>query len=443
MKNRPKTRKILHFTFLSVTLFFLIGLDQFLTTKEKQLLHQYIPSSVNVALKINNKNLIHRLGFDFLFFIDETPWKETKKDPPTPPPSTGIDIQQEIVLFLDYFPNEPFLGALVHVLNEEKFLDFIASQPSVIGNVHNQIGCLLLVPEKADSSAISYFNKYANDATLKNKDRTKTKSGLANSHPKSIFHAFIEGQENGLVQDLNFQGFLEHNKVRFTGIGKKNPVIDLVNTPKHFIYETEQNHALEIRAGKLADTVQGFLQRVLFNNEFEFPEISTQHYFFYGFDLAQVSNRTIFLPRFDGVFHFKDSLPKKFLNTYPKKIIGSSSSTQISIGTSNYYIYTLNEKEVYIGKTQHPKLVYYTPENYISIHGDLSAILLLEGDGFMAQVANALPPVKNARTFLNSIQNFYLSTLFEESGDVQLESQFIFEQNKTASLEVMKFLMRF
>lgn len=443
MKNRPKTRKVLHFIFLCVTLFFLIGLGQFLTTKEKQQLHQYIPSSVGVALKVNNKRLMHRLGFDFLFFIDENPWEDLKKTPPTPPTSTGIDIQQEIILFLDYFPDTPFLGALVHVINEHKFQHFIANQTSIIGNVHGNIGCLLLVPENADSVAMNYFNAYVNDATLKNKDRTKTKSGLANSHPKGIFHAYIQGQENGLVQDLNIQGFLDQNKVRLTGSGKKNPVIDLVATPKHFIYETEEENALEIRAGQLADTVQGFLSQVLFQNEFEFPEISTQHYFFYGFDLVQVNNRTLFLPRFDGIIHFKDTLPESFLNLYPKQIIDSSSNNEISLGSSSYFIHTLNETELYIGKTQFPKLVYYTPENYISVHGDLSAILLLEGNGFMAQVANALPPVKNARNFLNSIQEFYLSTQFKKSGDVRLESQLIFDKNKTASLEIMKFLMRF
>lgn len=437
-----RIKKIVYLFILFTSLFFILLLAQFLTTNEKQTLHHYLPSSVDVALKINNKKLLHRLGFDFLFFIDDLPIKEKPTASSLPPP-TGIDAQQEIILYMDYYKDIQFIGALVHVHNPTHFRSFVEDQENMIGATNNGVGAMSIVPKNADSAFLTYMQLYLEDATIKNENRTKTRIGLANSHPKSILHAFIEGSPIGLVQDLTLEGFLDKNTLKITGKGKKNPTIDLIQSPKHFVYEASKPNALEIKAGKLADTVKGFIQTVLFENDYDFPEIASQHVFFYGFDLTQVNEKTILLPKFDGVIHFEETLPAAFLENYPKGPFDQNNPKTVSVGPVNYFIQPLSSTELYIGKADNPRFVYYTPENYLSLEGNLETLLILEGDNFFAQVAAALPPVRNSRKFLQSVENFFLSTNFLEDGEVEIESILSFDENTVASLEIIKFLLRF
>ncbi len=436
-KRNQIARSIL-FLGVMITLLFIGFL---VNSKERAVLHHHVPSSVTFATKINNRELIKRVVFDILFMREKFEIKPREK---TDLPETGIRIDKEIIFFLDKHEDNVFSSFLLHVANEHNFREFVENNKQVVGAVNNGIGCVVVLPDK--DTSMQYFQKFAQDATIRNTDRTKTRINFSATNINALFHVFWEGNQSDFVQDISLEAFVEKNKIIFDGVGVKNPTIDLDTNSRFYIEQNATNRDfLELRTSSLPDTINQYLQKIVRQIGLKIPEIHSEQMFLYGIDIAEYQNRTVFIPQFDGVFRFLDTIKVEDLTNTDtiEKPREENEMQSISIGGKNFFVKKLSENELYIGRNDNPIFYQKTISNIVYANGNPSVLLNLSGNSFFAQLAQVLPPVQNTRQFLDSFEKFIWTSEVEENGKVKINGHIEFREKSAASMEIIRFLTKF
>lgn len=409
----------------------------------------HLPSGVNTVIKVNNRQIFKRFLFDALYASELSvnefdQLKFNKEDIELP--STGISLSQNIFIFQDKWEQVSITGFIFNLSDINAFADFELKRPNVIKTFKDDVGCILLLPEKAPDEAFNYFELYAADLLLPNKDKLKAKIALSNSQDESLFHLFFAGSNQAYVQDLSVEAFIDKSTINFDGIGLKNPTVSYDSVEHYSMVSSEREQFLEIQAGQLPDSVYGYIDVILEDFNLELPHVVSQQLFIYGFMIDNLDGSTAFLPKFDGIFRFDENIDivdeidsLSFNNTKVERL----ASNKIRIGEIDYYFKQLADKEIWIGVTKDMAIEETEGAPLPRLRGNPAATLMIEGKGIIAQFAQMLPPVQYSKKLFNDLEYFDIHTELTAEDKIRVTGEMRFKENKTASMELLKFMMKF
>lgn len=418
----------------------------FVAVKPESTLHHHIPSGASLTLKINNNNLIHRFFFDFLYKgklknkdIKQLNYRANK----IKPPNTGIAIDKDIIVFYEDWRSYHIIGFIFEVEDPATFATFVKNEPNYIKAYNEGVGSIIIIPESLNDEQRQLFEFYAKDLVVKNNNPNLTRIALSKSHPKSLFHAFFDGRASGLTQNMDLEIFIDDNKVHIEGIGTTNPLLIEKKEHHHFLASPSTKDFLEINMGGLSDTLNNYLKKLLESVSVNLPSIASQQLIIYGLKITNIKGSLFILPEFDGIFRFDEKVDlNKEVHPF-NHFAFSSGKDSYEIEGITYYYHQIDSNEIHVGINPTPDFHEKQGDVLFSIKGYPASVLNIKGDGIIAKVALLLPVVQHSKHLFNSLDHFEINTTLLPNDSLKVTGSMIFPEDKIASIEVLKFLLKF
>lgn len=412
-----------------------------------ELLHHTPDDAVSVVT-VNNREIFERFLFDALYTkgfstneLDQLAFEKSD----IKMPSSGIDLRENVVIFQTNYNEATVTGFIFNLLNKEHFSTYELRDENEIKYFNDQIGCILLVPEEYGEADRLYFEQYAMNVVNNRKDELP--DYLSNTmDDERLINLYYKGHKSTYIQHLKLSARIEGASIFFKGEGKKNPNITYESGTYTQIKSPGKTPFLEIRAGQLPDSVYSYFDVITKNFNVKVPPITSQQIYFYGFMIDNIEGSTAFLPKFDGVFRFQDSID--IISAVDSLCINESkvsreNKTCIKVGELLYHFDQRSPFEVVAGVTKSMELEQLNKAPLPLIKGNPAATLTFEGEGIIAQIAQMLPPVKYSKKLFNDLEYFELHTEDGEGEMLQIKGEMRFPNKQKASLEIFKYLMKF
>lgn len=418
----------------------------FIAVKPAPKLHHHIPSGASLAVKINNSNLLHRFFFDFLYkgkLTNKDIKKLNYRANKVTPPQTGIAIDKNIIAFYEDWKEYDIIGFIFEVNDVSVYADFVKDEPNYIKSYNDEIGCIVIIPDSLDVEQRELLEFYAQDLTIKKNNPNPTRIALSKSSPKSLFHAFFDGTSSGLTQNMNIEVFVEENKLLLEGVGTTNPILTGKKQTHHYLKAPSTEDYLELNLGKLPDTLGHYFDKVLKSVSVRLPEITSQQILLYGFKILNIDGKMFVLPEFDGIFRFNENIAFKdeiqALNHYAFK----PGSGSYEVEDVTYHYQQVDSNEIYVGLNPSPDFHEKQGEVLFSVSGFPASAFNIKGEGIIARIAQLVPPVQHTKHLFNSLDHFELYTELGANDTLKVSGSMVFPEDKTASIELLKFLLKF
>ncbi len=420
------------------------------TTESTLHIQKHVPETATSVIKINNNIIFKRLFFDGVYGGNFTQNETQQIDFESSElefPKTGIDWRQQVILFQESQEQGASVnGVLLSLNNPEQFASFEFGASKPIKYFSDDIGCLIYLPEKSTQEQHEHYERKAQIIINDPHEVPHHFSSNQKAQGKDeLLELFYKGSSKNYIQNLQLHTYINDNSLLFEGVGQKNPALQYACGTYSQLQEPARDPFLEIRAGQLPDSVYAIMDQLMSSYAMELPPITSQQLMIYGVQIENVSGSTVFLPQFDGVFRFQDSLNFGILiDTLSTRasLIEVNSSNSISIGTTDYYYEQLSPKEVVIGISKSPVLSQVNEPPLPLMRGNPEATLNIQGEGIIAQFAKMFPPVKYSRKFFHDLSYFEFHT--KEVGDNQLKitGEMRFPEEKKVSLEILKLMIK-
>lgn len=425
-------------------LFFSIQFIQKIDTDE---LENYLPENSEIVLRIKSKTVIKRFLSDVLYknnFDRKSISKFDIDQDPSTNKSFGINFEKNILFFYERRNNKDIVGVLAHLTDSDKFSQLNKEERTVAKTKEN-IGCLLFVlsPDKFDSTQL--YN-YCKELLNPNKNKAKATALLQKSHTEnSVIDLYLSGNKNTILGDLLVQLKIEQNEINIAGKALRNPAIEK-DSLSSFLIQPQQQNYLALQMGNLPDTLNYYLQSVLDKINLELPKIKSQHVLFYGLGVDNTSKNLAIQPYFDAVFRFTDTLSLSNriteLNT-SDSLIRILSSDTLSIDNMNYFFKQLSSRDIYIGVTPKPDFYSVTQPQLFYLKGRPEAILTIKGDSWMADIAKAIPQIRNSKAFFEGVDVFEIEAKANDNFVVDVKGKIAFKSDELATLQLVQYFLSF
>lgn len=447
MQKSLKYKSILSILVLLVGLWIVFYTAKFLNVKGTSDLEQFIPKDAQVVVRTNSKSIIKRFLTDVLYKSDferKTLEKFNLRESNQDFKGFGIDITKHIIFFYEDWREKDVIGILVN-LSDVKDFSALGNNKNIFTATNGKYGCLLYLPSAKNNNK-DVFSIYTEDILKRNRDTSLAKLNLkkfgkSNGH----FDVYFSGNQKSKINDLILQLTISNEEILIEGQAKKNPTIVKDTLPEFFL-KTESTNHLAFKIGSLPDTLEYYLSSVLNKIHVNLPKIKSQHIQLYGVGLENVASEMVVQPYFDGIFRFKDTLTlsnKISQITDVNDKIATISVDTIKIGNTNYFLKQLSNKDVFIGVTPNPEI--YVEENapIFYIKGEPEAILNINGNGWIADIARAIPQIRNSNSFFKEIEQFEIEAREGNNLDVTVQGKIAFAKNEQATLKIIDFFLSF
>ncbi len=419
-----------------------------LTNKSSEELLHHTPDNAFSVITVHNSKIFERFLFDALYTkgfsskeLDQLSFEKNDMEMP----SSGIDLRENIVIFQSEYKESTLTGFIFNLVNKDQFSTFELKGKNEIKYFNDEIGCILIVPENHGKADRLYFEQYAKNITLERKEQLPPYLSKTMDDDRLI-NLYYKGHESTYIQNLKLSARIEGSSIFFKGEGIKNPDIKYESGTFAKIKSAGQNPYLEIRAGQLPDSVYSYFDVVTKNFNVKVPPITSQQIFFYGFVIDNLEGSTAFLPKFDAVFRFQDTMD--IARAVDSLCANESkaerySKTSVKVGETIYHFDQRSPFEVVTGVSEKLEIEEVNKAPLPLIQGNPAATLNFEGDGIIAQIAQMLPPVKYSKQLFNDLEYFELHSEDGDGETLWLKGEMRFPNNQKASLEILKYLMKF
>lgn len=433
--------------FLIVLISFAVGLVlNFVAVKPTPKLHHHVPSGASLALKINNNNLIHRFFFDFLYKgqLTKTDVKQLNyRTNKIKPPKTGIAIDKDIIVFYEDWKDYDIIGFIFEVDSPSTFANFVKDEPNFIKSFKDGIGCIIIIPKSLNEEQRELLEFYAQDLVVKNTNPNPTRIALSNSSSKSLFHAFYDGRTSSLTQNMNVEVFLKENKLLIEGKGTTNPTLIGKKQYHHYLETPITEDYLEVNMGRLPDTLGHYFDKVLKSVSVNLPEITSQQIILYGFEILNIDGKMFVLPQFDGIFRFDENIEFKNEVQSLNHFAFTPGLDSYKVEDVTYFYQQIDSNEIYVGLNSSPDFYEKQGEVLFSVTGYPASALNIKGSTIIAKIAQLVPPVQHSKHLFNSLDHFELNTELLSNDSLKVSGSIVFPEEKIASIELLKFLLKF
>lgn len=438
---------------LSASLVFMLWvvfllLPLLLNKSDDQLLH-HTPEDAYAVVSVNNRKIIERFLFDALyakgFTVNELEQLDYNQSD-IEMPSSGIDLRENIVVFQTDYEKATVTGFIFKLLNHKAFSEYELRGNQEVKYFNEDIGCILLLPEELkDENDVLHFEQYAQNVVTTKRKHLPSEN-LSGGDNNRLVNLFYRGHDQTYIQDLELSARIKGSTIYFEGKGKKNDKISYESGTYTQIKSPGIEPYLEIRAGQLPDSVYSYFDVITEKFHIKIPPVTSQQLFFYGFKIDNINGSTAFLPKFDGVFRFADSVD---LRTAVDSLCAAEHKIKrenercVTVGEMHYHFKQQSPFEVVAGITENPELEKINQAPLPLLKGNPAATINFEGDGIIAQIAQMLPPVKYSRKLFNDLEYFEIHTENGENNTLKIKGQMRFPSDQRASLELFKYLMKF
>lgn len=427
-------------TFSWISFFIYKNVQEF----EHEKLENHLPQDTHFAIKINNKRFIGNILSDALFksnlkrkdliLLDKPDNKELTKK------IYALTPKNECVLFEEEWNNEPLMGILFYPLNRTAFQEALNTE-ALMGVYQNGIACILLNEPELDSALLmSHLNNLL--AQQKIKSPARNKFALSRNENDQI-QLYLSGNNESNINEIISSFNIKNNSLKFKGVAEPNPLKH--NQDEAFHYIKYDSTSLNAITGKLPDTVNYYFKGCLDLLGLPTKNIVSTQLQYKGMSLKTIHTQLTLLPKFNGIFRFKDSLKISDFDaeTHPYLSKDAFEFQPIKLVDEIYYIIQVGPKELYIGLNENPSFeVQKTPKEF-ELKGDLSKLLFIEADPFMLGILGSFPLYVNTSAFLKKIKKFSITTKPNENNMLELDGDISFDDNEEASMELIKYLLSF
>lgn len=426
----------------------LLLLVPLLTDKSDNHLQKHLPADASAVIKINNNIIFKRLFFDGIyggnFSKNEREQLDFESDD-AKFPKTGVDWRKQVLIFQENFDQIKATGVLLSLNNPKRFAAFKFEASKTIKFFDGNIGCLFFLPENSTEEHRAHFERIAQEIV----NHPHETSQFFTAHPvdekDELLELFYEGSSKNYIQKLELHTYIDDNSLYFEGVGHKNQALDYACGTFSQLQKPALEPFLEIRAGQLPDSAYAMIDQLTASYALTLPAITSQQLMIYGITIDNVSGSTVFLPQFDGVFRFEDSLNfKAVVDSLSARasVIEVDSPHSLTVGTTRYHFEQRSPYEVVIGISEKPALSQVSEPPLPLMRGNPEATLNIEGEGIIAQFAKMFPPVKYSRKFFHDLSYFEFHTKAMSEERLKISGEMRFPEEKKVSLEVLKLLIK-
>jgi hypothetical protein len=443
-----KIQVILLSIFIIALFWIVLFIVSFTSNNQTNKLAPYVPESATAVATIHNQKIINRVIYDILFSGNETVQaleKYNLDEQDFESGVSGINMLENMVVFQSEFDQENITGFLFVLTDRDAFSGFHLIKANEAKYFNDEVGCILLANQQLDEEKRKKLEGFAAKIIT-----SKQSGSLANtqSSPKEeeVLSFDFKGDSADYFLDFNMEVLLKDSSISFNGMGTKNPIVKYNRFTRYEFRSPKTDPFIEINLGETTDSIQHYLADLLNDYQVELPLITAQQVIFYGFYIDDVNESTAFLPQFDGIFHFDDTVDFSLVIAHlavNDERVKRIDSTGFKIGSVVYNIRQLTPDEVAIFTSKNPVIQRVTAPPFPSLTGNPSAVLNFDGTGFIAQMARMIPPVKNARIFLEDLSLFEFRMSQEENDLVQFKGEIRFKEGKKPTLEILQLLMKF
>ncbi|MCC5923242.1 MAG: hypothetical protein JJT77_05625 [Crocinitomicaceae bacterium] len=441
MKQRSKWIRWISFLFTVVAMYIAFQLFAFIASEKTSQLQNHLPAGASLVLKVNNPNIFKRFAYDFLFIsgIDSEDFQnwdpqKSRKDLPV----LGINATQELFVFKEDWNSTVLFGAIVHLNNPKNFINFLSENEEIVGAVGpNNIGIILLLPKDISESERERFQQYALDLTTPTRDRFKSRIALSNSPTNTLLHLFYDGGSQSFIQNLDLTMTMKGSNMHFNGVAIRNPIFEMPALAIPLMQRNKTAGEIELRTISFPDTIGKIFERFYSELGVNIVNPNYHHIFYRGMKIVDDKTQTKLLPNMDILIH-ADSV---YFSAGETLDIGQEMEWEIYKET--YFLYRYAKNSLYIGKQSRPDIEENQLNQVLFMTGDPAVLLLLEGNSFFVQIIQILPPFRHAKNWLSEMQRFEFSGSLIGQDRILVEGVVGFQDDKTASYELLKFLLNF
>lgn len=397
---------------------------------------ELLPKDIELVMTLNTQEVIHTFLYDLLFQsnLDEnTAQLFTIKDRKALN-KLGININSEVVLFYDNWKNESARGVLVDISNEGDFKRYPTDKGNTIKKSNSKYGILLYLDEKATQESVEHFSKLAENIINK---KIKTEK---NQQAKSMIDFQYTGSKDAYLNHLDLDLDIKNREVHIEGRAKLNTKEVNQKSKLHSLIQTKNRDCFEIETSKIPREAMNYLSSAFYEIGIRIPKIQSMQMLVYGVTIDNFDRSMAILPSFDCILRFEETFSIDSainqMNSNYRTLIDSEQKT-ISIGSVKYHYKQISGKEIYIGEKVKPNYSLTTSTPVYSVSGNPSALLEIEGQGFIAGFIKVLPPVKYSKQFLNELSDFDITaTQVDES--LKIKGIIRVKEDRLMSVELMK-----
>ncbi len=435
-----KTKKILHIfaalallIFLWITFVLVQGLFQ-RTNSHHEL---YIPAHAESVLKLDGEEIIYTFTSELLL-ADRTDGglgdiMNTSDDSE----ALGIEFRSAVYIFSFEEDGKKLLGILMHVLDEAQFDAGMHSRKTEASgySVKNGVG-LVLVDLSEKVGETSKLNALAGKMLQKETgfDQEKLATKKENSKLTYWKKKYTSADGSIILDNIQLAFFMDGSTLDLIGLASSKSSL---NTD----YPVLKKDGLSIRMAIVPDALNDFWKEYTTEMGLPLPAFSSisgnYHYMEpSGIDLPK------FLPHFDGIYSFQDTLPIQVplyvLNA--KELISEVTSTSFKLGPKTLYYKQIDPKTIYLGQT---KFVGHGMEKstLFELSGSLKHVLEIRNGGMMTRLLSMSSEYRATKILLTNIQTSDFSMKKAGENAVSMSGKLEFKQGKSALRELMRFLV--
>lgn len=432
------------FSFSIVLLFLIgfwiiIGFVNFTTAKKSTSNSSLLPSDIDMVMSVNTQELIHTFLFDLLFKadIDERTAQLFMPEESQEISKLGADLSAEVVVFYDNWNNSSAKGVVLTISNEGDFKRYQIDGENTIKFSNSKYGVLIYLDDKASSETVTHYTQLAEKIV----NSKKIENGKFNS--KGLINLAYQGNDGTYLKALNLDLNIKNQTISIKGKGKlidnavssssKQNILNLPTSQKYF----------QIQTSEIPEDAMNYLATSFNKLGIEVPAVKSMQLLIYGVAIDEYKGSMAVLPNLDWILRFKepfqiDSVVKNLHPDYKSLI--DFENRRFTIGNVKYNYKQISKNEVYIGLTEMPDYVETEIKPYYSASGYPSAVLEIDGQGFVAGFIKMMPPVKLSKQFLEDVSYFDIRA--EQVGDsLEIKGEISIKEGKLMTVEMAKYVM--
>jgi hypothetical protein len=411
--------------------------------KHEDSLKRLLPDDIEVVLSVNADQLIKTLLFDALYKseFNTNDLKLLSRGSQSEDTQTfGLDVNSEIIMFYDLWNKMPIQGFLFNISSEKDFNQFKLKGNNDIIKTNGQQGVILYLKDNASQELINYATQFAETVISKKVAYSDTTENY------EMLSLKYKGNKQSFIKDLKLKASIKDETILIQGSGKKNNPSSSSKEQYSIMTQSPKKKYLEIQSGELPDSLYQYFEFIFDEIGIEVPTVTSQQMMIYGISIENINGSTAFLPKFDWILRF-DSIVN--VNTKLNALDASSNKLEVidqksvKIGGTQYHYQQLSDHEIYIGVTKSPMIESKKMQILPLMRGYPSAVLDIEGRGFVAQFINVMPQVKYSKLFMENVDYFNLQTIDKNASELEIEGEIRLKKGKMMSVELVKFILMF
>lgn len=421
----------------------------FINVKNENSNLKYIPSNAFFVGKLDCNKIIES-SFQQIVLKDKNNeiisiLKQTlSKSSENESKKTGINPFSDIVVFASNYKKGHLIGFSFNLSSES---DFKREIPSVLSNnqfiiVKDGVGIIYLYKPLDNTSSIplKQLQAYAQNSVKYKEFKYFSKNNISSkSFLTFITHGYSFSDEMKIDSSINSLE-LNDNSIEFESDIRTANELSGFGT---IIKPTKK--ALHFSSFIIPKVLTDSISIILQKKGLSIPEINNISFNYSGAEFGEFNNEMVVIPSIDMVIQFKktftiDSFLIKNLAIIDSRILYRNN--KIIIGKYSFFIKQLDEKTIYIGKTNKPVFSQKKQQAIFQFSGDLSNLLKVKGGGLIFSLLEINPIYNSSKDFINNTEYIDIQLINKRKTDLYLHGSLKFKNKHYSASEIGLFLLK-